>query len=248
MRRFFIPPDRIENATARLDADQSRHLSKVLRLKTGDDIVVSDGKFEYMAKVAATEGKEVAATILSRIESKPEPAFDLFLAIALIKGPRMDTAIEKAVELGVAGIIPVATRRSVPKIEEASGRLERWRKIAGSAAAQCGRKDVPKIDCVTSLRETIRAKADLKVLLYEGNRECGTGALIEKWKSISKSDCRPKAILMVGPEGGFTKDEVESATEIGWTTWGLGSLVLRAETASIVGASILIHTITGKLF
>jgi len=247
MKRFYVPPDRIKGDAAHLDADQTRRLARVLRLKRGDEIIVFDGEAEFIARITEIRSKQATLEIIRGIEPKLKLPFNLCLAQALIKAPRMDMVIEKATELGVRRIIPVKTARSAPRPgKERSGRLQRWRKIAMSAASQSGRPDMPSLESPMPFDDVLVKRADLKVILYEGERDIGAGHILQKWKKIGKKSALPEVMLMVGPEGGFTREEAAMAREEGWVSWGLGDAVLRAETASIVGAAILIHELVGR--
>jgi len=248
MRRFYVSPDDIVEGVARLDPSQSRHLVRVLRMRPGDEVILFDGESEFVACIAEIRPKEVALNVIGKIDTRPHLPFEFRLAQALIKGPRMDWLIEKATELGVKRITPVSTARCViQKDAESGAKVSRYRKIAQSAAAQSGRKDIPEIESPRSFEEIIREQADLKVLLWEDEQKSGMDSVLHEWDRI-KSEKPPYTItLMIGPEGGFTTEEVKSAVAQGWVTWGLGSLTLRSETASIAGMAILIHTLAGRL-
>jgi len=248
MRRFYVSPDDIKEDVARLDPSQSRHLVRVLRLRPGDEVVLFDGESEFVARIAEIKSKGVLLDILRKIDATPDSPFEFRLAQALIKGPRMDWLIEKATELGVKRITPVSTGRCViQKNAESGAKVSRWRKIAQSAAAQSGRKDIPEIESPRSFEEIIREQADLKVVLWEGEQKSGTDIVLREWDRIKARKPPYSITLMVGPEGGFTSEEVKSAVAMGWVTWGLGDMTLRSETASIVGMAILIHTLAGRL-
>jgi 16S rRNA (uracil1498-N3)-methyltransferase len=247
MRRFYIAPEMISQGRARLDPSQTRHLVRVLRMNTSDEVVIFDGKSEFIARVAEIKPKEVTLDILREIEPEPGLPFEFWLAQALIKGPRMDWAIEKATELGVTRFIPMQTARCAVRAgREPREKLSRWRKIAQSAAAQSGRKDTPLIESPRTFENIINERADIKVLLWEGEKNTGLEPIIQKWNQIKTGKSSHTIMLMIGPEGGFTAEEVNAALAQGWQTWGLGRLVLRSETAAIVGTAILMHVLAGQ--
>ncbi len=245
MKRFYVPPDAIVDGVAYLEADQARRLARVLRMKPGDEVIVFDGKTEFIARIATIRSREATLEIVREIKPRSRAPFKMCLAPALIKAPRMDMVIEKATELGVERIIPVETARSVPR--PGPGRIERWRKIAAGAASQSGRNDIPVIERPGSFDKIVVDKADLKVLMWEGERKVGIERVLRKWKKIGKKPAQPEVMLMVGPEGGFTSEEAAMAFDEGWMSWGLGDAVLRAETASLAGAAILINALAGRL-
>jgi len=246
MKRFYVHPDRITRSAATLDAGQVKRLARVLRLRPGDYVVIFDGRFEYLGRIEVIGPKEAKVKLEEKLGTPGEPRLELWLAPGLIKGPRMDTIMEKAAELGVRRIMPVHMARSVTKTSKGSTqRIARWRKIVQSAAAQSGRKDVPHIEDPCDFEEILHKNADLKVFLWE--RLGGDGVREQPWERINGRRPPRTVILMTGPEGGFTGEEVEMATNNGWVAWGLGSLVLRAETACIAGTAILTHRLAGGL-
>lgn len=246
MKRFYVQPGKITRSVAILDADQVKRLSRVLRLKSGDYVLIFDGHHEYLGCVGSVGSKEATVELEEKLGPAAEPPFELWLAPGLIKGPRMDTIMEKAAELGARRVIPVLTARSVAKTsKESAGRMDRWRKIVQSGTAQSGRKDVPSVEDPCDFGEIIRKDVDLKVLLWE--RLKSGGADKPPWEGVTGENLPATVILMTGPEGGFTGEEVEKAMKHGWIPWGLGISVLRAETACIVGAAILTHRLTGGL-
>ena len=260
MRRFFIPVSSWEGAKARLDADQCRHIARVLRMGTGDMIEVFDGESNYEARLLNVGKKGGFCEILKQTGEKPAKKARFILAPALIKAKRMDMVIEKATELGVDRIAPFVSERSVPK--PAPERRRHWRKIAESAAAQSGRPDLPIIDEPVDFKRILAIEADLKLLLcpckgvapyaptvhWEGEKHNKINNMLSNWlktRGLSPlSDAGlPSVILLVGPEGGFTAEEVLLAQKSGFIPSSLAPLTLRAETASIAGLSILVNTL-----
>jgi 16S rRNA (uracil1498-N3)-methyltransferase len=158
---------------------------------------------------------------------------------ALTKGDKLELVVQKATELGVARVLPVTTQRSVPRFGDAGamralGRRARWQKIAREAARQSGRADVPEIEPVTPLSTALAAAAKdaLKILLWEGEREHALGQVLPPPPVA-------RVVIAVGPEGGFSVEEVEAARAAGFVSVGLGPRVLRTETAALVVLAIL---------
>ncbi len=247
MKRFYVHPDMITRSMTSLDAGQAKRVRRVLRLKAGDYVIIFDGHSEYRGRIESVSSKEAKVELEEKLGEAVEPPFELWLAPGLIKGPRMDTLMEKAAEIGVRRVMPVHTARSVARTSKDSAkRMARWRKIVQSGAAQSGRKDVPEVEDPCDFEEIIQKNADLKVFLWE--KLAGDGADNHLWERAADGKMPETVILMTGPEGGFTPEEAEKAAESGWLPWGLGSSVLRAETAGIVGAAILTHRLKGNLF
>ena len=173
----------------------------------------------------------------ARPSARPGAAFELVLAQALPKGQKMDFIVEKATELGVRRIVPLQTERTVGAGERA-GKVERWRRLARSAAAQCGRTDVPEIDEVTGwsgLEAAVRA-APLALIPWElADAEPLRDVLPGLLEGASG------ALVAIGPEGGFAHDEVEQARAWGARTVSLGKRILRTETAGLVACSAVLY-------
>jgi len=256
MRRFYVPKSRWKGERARLSPDQCRHLTRVLRMGPGDSIAVFDGEREYEARIVGA-GKsrrwQDKGGAWCEITKKPAAGarhaspLQITLAPAILKAKRMDMVIEKAAELGASRIAPFVSSRCVVKVGTA--KLSHWRKIAESAASQSGRVKVPEICQPASFDEILRIEADLKVMLLQEDSKKGLDQIISRWRdarALSRRDLKPgptTVMLVVGPEGGFSEDEVQKAKGRGFLTWGLGAAVLRAETASIAGLAILTHAL-----
>jgi 16S rRNA (uracil1498-N3)-methyltransferase len=239
MHRLYLPPEQLASSPrVQLTADQSRHLLTVLRLQPGAELEVFDGRGRRFRAVLAASGLEIGA---------PLPAvarrLDVVLAQALAKGEKMDLVIQKATELGAARIVPLASERSVVRLDAQRGlsRAARWRRIAEEAARQCGRADVPAIDeargwdgVFALLREDPERRG---LLLDPGQRELRLG---DAARGV------PRLLLAVGPEGGFSPGESAGAVEAGLLAVALGPLVLRSETAGLAALAIALH-VNGEL-
>jgi 16S rRNA (uracil1498-N3)-methyltransferase len=242
-RRFYAPklafsPD---DKSVVLDADETLHLRDVLRLHPGDEVFVFDGTGrEFSCAVAAITRSSSDLTILSEVEpSRPESPLNLSLAVALLKHEKFDLVVQKATELGVNRIIPVTSDRAEvrPRSDEYAGkRIARWQRIALEAAKQSGRARVPEIAPVSFADFTQeKAEADLALMFAER-----AGQSLGK---VCKSFTNPFASLvaLIGPEGGWTDAEIETAREGGWMIVTLGGRIMRAETAAIAIVALLQH-------
>jgi 16S rRNA (uracil1498-N3)-methyltransferase len=253
MHRFFVPDSQIHGKDAVITGDDVIHMKKVLRMQTGEEVVLSDGKgYDYDCTIKEIGDDKVYLWIK---ESKPavsELPVKLVLIQALPKSDKMDGIIQKAVELGVYELIPVRTSRSVVRLEDrkAAKKQIRWQAIAEAAAKQSGRGMIPKIHPVMSMEEAIETakKYDTILIPYElADNMSETGEII-------KSSLTGKSIaVIIGPEGGFERGEVEKAVEAGAKQISLGKRILRTETAGMMILSVLMFQIekeqnSGSLF
>jgi len=237
MARFYIPNPRIENGLLKVEGDEVRHIRKVLRLKTGDKIFVFDGLGREFEGTIIEEGRASGMVKIQRsLSPKRNSPLEVTLAQSLLKGEKMDYLIQKAAELGIKEIIPFFSSRSVPLLEKSRSlkRHHRWGKIAIEASKQCGRGVVPKIESLQTYSDMLHnASTDhLRLILWERD-----GIRLKKMLEGSKE--RKKIFFVIGPEGGFSQDEVEKAERVGFVAVTLGKRILRAETASLCFLSIL---------
>ena len=234
-RRFFIPPELICDTETRLPDDEARHLKNVLRIRQGEQVEIFDGEGGRWYGAVEFRRGEVFVRGLTKISSPTRStAARLTLALAMIKPARFEWALEKAAELGVDEIIPLYTSRSEIRIpnEKITGRVARWERIAKEASKQCRRPDVP----------IVRPPIEFHAFLASGEYSVQNRILF-----YEKSDNRWLAdtispgggtIICIGPEGGWTEEEIGLAEISGCGVFGLGPRVLRAETAAIAAISI----------
>jgi 16S rRNA (uracil1498-N3)-methyltransferase len=237
MSRFYIPNPHIQNGLLKIEGDEVKHIRKVLRLKAGDEILAFDGLGKEFEGTIVEEGRSsVMVKIQSIFSSKGDSTLEVTLAQSLLKGEKMDYLIQKATELGVKEIIPFFSSRSVPLLEK-SRRLKRhhrWEKIAIEASKQCGRGVVPKIESLQDYSGMLRAASTdhLRLILWERDG-------IKLKEALERSGEKTKIFFVIGPEGGFSQDEVDKAKRAGFVAVTLGKRILRAETASLCLLSIL---------
>lgn len=234
MRRFFTEPQNISNDIAYIFED-SNHIKKVLRMEIGDEILIFDGTgYEYMACLTTIEKNKCEARIKSKTLSLSEPKVKVTLFQGLPKTGKMETIIQKAVELGVYEIVPVVMDRCVVRINNAEAGKEktaRWNKVSVEAVKQCGRGIVPKVYEPVSFSEAVSrlSELDMAIMPYEELGHEGKGGL----KAVL--DSKPNALsvgILVGPEGGFSDSEAEYAAVNGLSMIGLGKRILRTETVA----------------
>jgi 16S rRNA (uracil1498-N3)-methyltransferase len=237
MARFYVPQPQIAKGMLTIEGGEARHIRRVLRLKVGEEIVVFDGSGkEYEGTIVEEKAFSVVVMIQNIRSSERESPLEITLAQSLLKGEKMDYLIQKATELGVAGVVPFFSTRSVPLLDKSNGlkRHHRWERIAVEASKQCGRSIVPKIKPLQKYPEVLKAASpdSLRLLLWEKGETRLKEVLAE-----SKENMR--AFFIVGPEGGFSRKEVEDARKAGFIPVILGERVLRSETASLCLLSIL---------
>lgn len=239
MHRLYVPPEQLASSPrVQLTAEQSWHLLTVLRLQPGAELEVFDGKGRRFRATLAASGLEIDGPLPA-----PQRRVDVVLAQALAKGEKMELVIQKATELGAARILPLATERSVVRLDaqRSASRTTRWRRIAEEAARQCGRADVPAVDepCGwDGLFALLRDDPERRGLLLDpdpGDLRLGDAA-----RGVSR------LLVVVGPEGGFSPGERAQAIENGFVAVSLGPLVLRSETAGLAALAVVLH-VNGEL-
>ena len=238
MHRLYVPPEQLASSPrVQLTAEQSRHLLTVLRLRPGAELEVFDGNGRRFRAALTPSGLQIGAPL-----PRPERRLDVVLAQSLAKGEKMDLVIQKATELGAARILPLATERSVVRLDTQRGatRMARWRRIAEEAARQCGRAEVPAVD------EPCGWDGLFALLRDDPERR---GLLLDPAGALRLGDAArgvPRLLLAVGPEGGFSPGENARAVESGLLAVALGPLVLRSETAGLAALSVALH-VNGEL-
>ena len=229
MLRLYVPAAQIDGGRLRVTGAELRHL-RTLRLEPGDRLVIFDDHgLEHDVMLERIGGREAWAAITASHRPSRESALDLVLAPALLKGTKMDLVIEKATELGVQRIAPIVTRHTIGQ----GAHVERWRRIAVAAAKQSGRTRVPLVDAPVGLAGILAADwPGLRLLAWEDERTRALATLPTAATGV---------VMVVGPEGGFSSDEVAAAASAGFVAIRLAPRVLRAETAAIVAAALCQH-------
>lgn len=236
--RIFVGFDKIINNTAVIDGGDVNYLKNVLRLKEGDEVSIMDSKSkEYSAKIVSMGKDTVNVELIAEKHPKSESKVKLTVAQGIPKNPKMDLVVQKATELGVLRIIPTKTERSIVKIEseKEEAKVNRWQKIAKEAAEQSGRLIIPFIESIRDLKEVLRLCGDFDkcIMLWEMEKENTIKKFLQENKGIKS------LLVLIGPEGGFSHDEVELAKSSGFITVSIGSRILRTETASIAVLSMI---------
>ena len=241
MPRFFIDASQVsadgDTGLIRITGEDAHHITHVLRTRIGEEITVCDNAGVVYRTVLEAAGETVLLRVLEQSAADTEPPYIATVYQALVKGDKMETVIQKAVETGASVIVPMVTSRAVVKLDEKDARkkTERWQKIAHEAAKQCGRGIIPQVTMPVSYKEAMRqaAEADLALFCYEGD---GTKPLPVLCRNVDS----PRTVsLCIGPEGGFADGEAEAAKEAGLQMCGLGKRILRTETAALFVLSCL---------
>jgi 16S rRNA (uracil1498-N3)-methyltransferase len=243
VRRVFVAPEILGGDRVVVDGDAHHHLGRVLRLRPGDKVVVFDGQgTEIDAEVAEVGPKTTALVLGERRRGNASAApTRITLLQGLARGEKMDWIIQKTCELGVARVVPVLTGRTVAAPAQAATRRQRWERIAREAARQSGRADVPAIEAPTPLKAALDAidPGDLRLAFWEAAAAgAGAGAGTRPLRAALPTTPRPTTLL-VGPEGGFSAEEMDQAETAGFITVGLGPRILRTETAAVVAVALL---------
>ncbi len=232
MEYYYTPGYKVnqENNTLLIDDDfEYRHLVKVLRKREGDRIDITDGERNvYHCEIIHIDKFIIECNILSREYNVFEPEVNLHLYIAPLKNSdRFEFAVEKAVELGVVSITPVITKNTVKKMSQKETNLQRLHRIIISAMGQSQRCLLPKLDNIITFGELLDRERGNKnrIVMYEFS---------EKDSKFVYDNTSKDVYLLIGPEGGFSKEEIEKLRESGWQAASLGERKLRAETAAIV--------------
>lgn len=239
LRRFVVGPGAIQADRVRFDPEEAHHLARVLRLRPGAVVEAADGVGRvYTVRLETVAAREAWGVIVGEAPPSRESPCAITLAQAILKGDRMAWLVQKATELGVARIVPLETARVVAHVpvEGGVGRRSRWERVAREAVKQCGRSAVPVVEPPRTLGEVLAGAAGHEAvwLCWEGG---GTpvGALARRTGRVRRF------LLLVGPEGGFTDDEVARAQEAGASLVGLGPRTLRAESAGLVAVALCQH-------
>lgn len=239
MVRFFVSPDELKPEFIVLTGENADH-AKVLRLKNGEQVLVCDGAgTESACTVSDVSPGQISLVVNSRRESNSEPCVKASVYMAFPKGDKLEHVIQKATELGASRIVAYPSARCISKPDEKSlkKKLNRWQKIAASAAEQSGRGCIPEVLALSSYKDALQdaLKADKAILFYENEQAVTLQmSMRTEFESIS---------LMTGPEGGYEEREVEMAKQMGVEICTLGRRILRCETAPLCALSAVMYTV-----
>ena len=238
VRYFFVDQPAAPGESVLIQGSDARHIQTVLRYKPGDRIGLLDGSgVEYEAKVERLSSKGVDLTIIKTFSSKTESPVQISVAQALLKEKKMDAIVRHLTELGISRWVPFLAARSIPRPnpKNMAARIRRWETISKEASKQCRRSRLVQIDTFKTFGDVLAASKvhELKILFWEaetGQKTSGLPPPTQKIKNI---------FLILGPEGGFTEEEISQARDAGFVTTALGPRILRSETATIAACTLI---------
>lgn len=228
MNRFFIDEE-IRGNQIELTGEALHHIKNVLRLHEGEQVILIKNQKELLCDIDKIEKNSIIVVIRSELERSSENDFSVTLFQGIPKGDKLEFIIEKATEAGASRIVPLKMSRSIAKIEgkDVAKKLERFQKIAKSAAQQSGRLLIPEIGNPVSVKEADFSAFDLLLVCFEDEKKTGL-------KEILKENTTAKNIaVVIGPEGGISEEEIRILCEKGFHAVTLGSRILRCETAGL---------------
>lgn len=238
MHRFFIEPYAVCGNEAVLTGEDVQHIAKVLRLRAGDEVTLCDGaKTEYTARIDSVEKERIMLRVLETAASKTESAVEITLYQGLPKAGKLETIIQKCVELGIGKVIPFDAERSVVKLSEKdfAKKQSRYQRVAYEAAKQSRRGIIPEVGGLVKLAKEDFSGFDLILLAYEEER----GTTLKK-ALRAKMDAK-RIALIVGPEGGFAPEEADMLIQRGAVSVSLGPRILRTETAGMAMLAMTVY-------
>ncbi len=243
MPRFFTDKGSIDGNEAVIRGSDAQHISRSLRMRVGEEIVLCDAEGSDMeCRIVKITDSEVTCEVLRCKESEAEPKVEVVLYQCLPKGDKLESVVRKATELGVSKVVPVLSARCVsrPDKKAFAKRAERLRKIALEAAMQSGRGKIPEISEMVEFKACVKeaAESDLAIIMYEKSGE--------SFSKVLSGFSGRRISVIVGSEGGFEESEAEYAAENGVQTVNLGKRILRTETAPICALSVIMYA-TGNL-
>ena len=241
--RFFVDPSQITGVYVDIPGEDAHKISNVLRLRVDEEIVVLDNTgARYHCRLTAVSKNLSSAVILTLIDGPSEPKTSITLVQALAKGDKVEQVIRQNTEAGASAFWLMNTDRCIVQIEEkkCDQRVARYQKVAREAAEQSNRAKVPEVNGILRLKQALAAsEGSLKLFCYESEQT------LTLKQSLQNAQPDQAITLFIGPEGGFTNEEVELAKKSGAITISLGSRVLRTETAGLVAISQVLYALEG---
>lgn len=245
MNRFFLPPEAIQAGQVNFPGEAAHQIHRVLRLRPGEHVVVLDDLgSEYRVELISVAAAGVRGTILAQSAAAGEPPIRLTLYLCLTQREKFEWILQKCTETGVTGFIPVVSSRSL--VQDPAGadkKLERWRRIIREAAEQSGRGRIPAISAAMPFEQALShgiSASQACFLAWENEDRRGLSALLAEILGLDR------IAVFIGPEGGLSAGEVQTAVEFGWKTFSLGRRILRMETAAVVASARLIAAVEDR--
>lgn len=238
MPRFFVDPSVVIDGQITISGDDARHIARSLRMAVGDEVTVCDGSgIEYTCQLSRIRDEECIADITKEQHSHAEPKCRVTLYMAYPKGDKLETVIQKSVELGASRIIPFESERCIkrPAPEKAEKQTARLRRIADEAAKQCGRAVLPTVEMPASFKDVLSGIKSYSLVLFCYEKENSTTIR----HAIENAGSPESIAVIVGAEGGFSEREASAIVEAGAKCVTLGPRILRCETAPDYALSVI---------
>lgn len=243
MHKFFTEPNNITEAEGRILGDDVKHIYKVLRLSEGEEVVLNNCEgIEYLGKIASITKSEVIVNIIKKLNINNESKIKVHLFQGLPKGQKMDLIVQKGTELGIVEFIPTLTARVDVKLKGEFKKLDRLNRIALEASKQSKRSIIPQVKEVIEFKEALdRLKEmDLVLVPYENAEDFGIKSLIRKLEKENADLSNIKNVgILIGPEGGFEEEEIDTLKRQGAHIVTLGNRILRTETAGFTATALI---------
>jgi 16S rRNA (uracil1498-N3)-methyltransferase len=239
MHRFFVAPTNIQSGQVVFPPETAHQIASVLRLHTGQRLYVLDNLGnQYAVDLVEVSQKAAVGKIIEQKPAQGEPLFHLVLYLCLAQREKFEWMLQKCTETGATTFIPVISSRSlVQDVSETTKKTARWEKIIQEAAEQSGRGRIPRLKPAVSLAQAARLAQGKKIILWEQERS----TTLRQALSGVIADNSTEISLLVGPEGGFSDEEVQLTQQAGWQPVSLGRRILRMETAAIVATALVIY-------
>lgn len=243
MQKFFVEENQIENDKINIIGEDVKHISSVLRMQKGEQILIGSKETleTYLTEIEQIEKEKVLAKIIEKLDTQTESNVEIDLYQGLPKADKMELIIQKTTEIGISKVTPVDMVRCIVKLDEkdTKKKIERWQKVAEGAAKQSKRSKIPEIKNKIKIKdlENIISQYDAFIVAYEEENEITLKQELKKLREQEKY----KIGILVGPEGGITKEEIEKLTSYNAKVVTLGKRILRTETAPIVLTSNIIY-------
>lgn len=242
LHRFFVNSNQIENNTIKIIGKDIKHIKDVLRLNPKDKIEIVSNEHIYVSEILSFNSNCIVANIIEDFPGKNEAPIDIILYQGIAKGDKMDYIIQKAVEVGVKEFYPIIMNRTIVKFKDKrkeENRLKRWQSISEEAAKQSKRDILPRVNNIMDFNQMIDILKGEKNIIVPYEEEKALGL-----KEVLKNN-KDKIHIIIGPEGGYEKYEIEALKEIGGQIVTLGPRILRTETAGLVVSSIVLYEFGG---
>lgn len=238
MKKFIIQDILTLPSKATIQGQDAKHISKVLRLNKGDLIEITNGEGkDFTAIITLASLTNIELDIVDEYDSLTESPIDITICSGMLKDKKMDLVIKHLTQLGIRKWVPFFCERSIPTpdVKRMENRKKRWKTIARESLKQCRRSRLPQISNPLNFEKLLDQSAsyDLKIAFWE--------KATQRLNTLKKSTSNKKILILIGPEGGFSKPEINAATKKGFLSYSLGPRILRAETASISACTLIQH-------